>query len=362
MSPSVRPPAILVVTGASGAGKTAGVKALEAMAPPEVRCFHFDSIGVPDAATMQRDYGGGEGWQAAMTRQWMGRLAGESGEVVVLDGQTRPSYVYAAIAPGAPPARILLLDCSPEERVRRLAGPRGQPELASERMTAWAAYLRGQADALGLRVVDTTSLTPEAVARELAAEVELLRAERRAAGGSDAGSTPAADPGRAYLADMRERVTALRETAERAIAQVSDTDFAAAPDPETNSIAITVKHVAGNLRSRFTRFGESDGEKPDRDRDGEFILAPGDSRELLMARWAEGWALLLGAIDSLGPDVLSRTVTIRGVPHTIVGALNRNLSHLAYHAGQIVQLAKHYAGPSWQTLTIPRGASRTWRP
>lgn len=361
MSASARPPAILVVTGASGAGKTAGVSALETMALPGVRCFHFDSIGVPDAATMERDYGGAEGWQAAMTRRWMVRLAGEPAEVVVLDGQTRPSYVRAAPVADVP-TRILLLDCSPEERARRLAGPRGQPELASERMAAWAAYLRGQADALGIRVVNTTPLTPDAVARELAAEVELLRAERRAAGGGGAGSTVGQNSGGAYLSDMRERLAALRETAERAIAQVSDADFTAAPDPETNSIAITVKHVAGNLRSRFTGFGESDGEKPDRDRDGEFILAPGDSRERLMARWTEGWGLLLGALDALGADDLSRTVAIRGVPHTIVGALNRNLSHLAYHVGQVVQLAKHYAGPSWQTLTIPRGASRTWRP
>jgi hypothetical protein len=81
-----------------------------------------------------------------------------------------------------------------------------------------------------------------------------------------------------------------------------------------------------------------------------------------MARWAEGWTLLLGAVDSLEPGELTRTVTIRGQPHTVIGALNRNLSHLAYHVGQIVQLARHYAGPEWRTLTIPRGASREWRP
>ena len=176
------------------------------------------------------------------------------------------------------------------------------------------------------------------------------------------GQSGSGDAGAVYLADMRERLTALRDTAERAIAQVSDGSFAAAPDPETNSIAITVKHVAGNLRSRFTGFGRSDGEKPDRDRDGEFILAAGDSRDALMARWAEGWTLLLGAVDSLEPGDLTRTVTIRGQPHTVLGALNRNLSHLAFHVGQIVQLARHYAGPEWRTLTIPRGASREWQP
>ena len=177
-----------------------------------------------------------------------------------------------------------------------------------------------------------------------------------------AGPPGAADVGATYLADMRERLTALRDTAERALAQVSDERFASAPDPETNSIAITVKHVAGNLRSRFTGFGQSDGEKPDRDRDGEFILREGDTRDALMARWSEGWVLLLAAVDSLGPGDLVRTVTIRGQPHSVLGALNRNLSHLAYHVGQIVQLARHYAGSGWRTLTIPRGASRQWQP
>ena len=81
-----------------------------------------------------------------------------------------------------------------------------------------------------------------------------------------------------------------------------------------------------------------------------------------MARWSEGWVLLLAAVDSLGPGDLVRTVTIRGQPHSVLGALNRNLSHLAYHVGQIVQLARHYAGPGWRTLTIPRGASRQWQP
>jgi hypothetical protein len=281
----------------------------------------------------------------------------------VLDGQARPSVARAALAEaGAAHAEIVLLDCSPAERLRRLAGPRGQPELASDQMNSWAAYLRGQADALGLPVVDTTGLPLDAVAGRLAAEVERLRGARSAS--LHAMDAPDGGPvlGEVCLADMRGRVAALRETAERAIAQVSDDAFAASPDPGTNSIAITVKHVAGNLRSRFTGFGASDGEKPDRDRDGEFMLKPDDTRERLTASWHQGWDALFRAMDALGPRDLTRTVTIRGVPHTVIGALNRNLSHAAYHVGQIVLLAKHYAGPSWQTLTIPRGASRTWRP
>lgn len=164
--------------------------------------------------------------------------------------------------------------------------------------------------------------------------------------------------GRLYLADLRDRLAKLRETAERAIAQTSGEHFVAAPDAGTNSIAITVKHVAGNLRSRFTGFMVTDGEKPDRNRDGEFELTPDDTRDALLARWAEGWRLLITALDSLQPEDLPRTLQIRREPHSVIGALNRNFGHLAYHVGQIVLLAKHYAGPAWQTLTIPRAAPR----
>lgn len=178
--------AILVVTGASGAGKTASVEVLAGRMLPGVRCFHFDSIGVPDAAEMLRAYGGGEGWQAAATDAWISRLAAEDSEVAVLDGQTRHSYVLAAIGRvGNPPVRIVLLDCSAEERLRRLSGPRGQPDLATPHMIAWAAYLRGQADALDAPVIDTTALTPDGVASRLAEEVSGLRnagAARRASG------------------------------------------------------------------------------------------------------------------------------------------------------------------------------------
>lgn len=178
--------AILVVTGASGAGKTASVESLAGRELPGVRCFHFDSIGVPDPAEMARAHGSGEGWQAAATEAWIARLAAEDAEVAVLDGQTRHSYVHAALGrAGNPPARIVLLDCGPEERMRRLSGPRGQPELASPHMIAWAAYLRGQADALGDPVIDTTAITPEAVAMRLAEEISRLReaaAARRESG------------------------------------------------------------------------------------------------------------------------------------------------------------------------------------
>ena len=174
-----QPPAILVVTGASGAGKTASVRGLQARCLPGVQCFHFDSIGVPSQEVMEREFGGGEGWQAAATADWIDRLIQEPGEVVVLDGQTRPSFVQATLRrAGARLAQIVLMECTPEERRRRLTGPRAQPELASARMDLWAVYLRGQADALGLPVLDTTGRDVSAIVDALAREVEQLRAAR----------------------------------------------------------------------------------------------------------------------------------------------------------------------------------------
>jgi uncharacterized protein DUF1572 len=161
-----------------------------------------------------------------------------------------------------------------------------------------------------------------------------------------------------YLADIRGQYGKLRSTAERAMAQVSDQDFVRLLDQENNSIAITVKHIAGNLRSRCTDFLTSDGEKPDRDRDGEFILEPGDTRTRLMGQWQAAWDLLDATVGALSADDVGRTVYIRAESHTVVQALNRNLGHLAYHAGQIVLLAKHWVGSEWRTLTIARGQSR----
>jgi hypothetical protein len=163
-----------------------------------------------------------------------------------------------------------------------------------------------------------------------------------------------------YLADTRAQFAKLRSTAERAMAQVADHDFAKVLDTEANSIAVIVKHVAGNLRSRCTDFLTSDGEKPDRDRDGEFELHPNDTRTRLLNEWATSWDLLAATVEALSPDDLQRTIFIRAEPHTVVQALNRHLGHLAYHVGQIVLLAKHWAGGEWQTLTIPRGQSKAF--
>ena len=139
------------------------------------------------------------------------------------------------------------------------------------------------------------------------------------------------------------------------MAQVDDQAFFAAADPEANSIAILVKHVAGNQRSRWTDFLTTDGEKPDRNRDDEFILGPGTGRDEVMRWWLDGWALLYRTIESLAPGDLERTVLIRGKPHTVMQAIQRQLAHYAYHVGQIVLLARDAVGPDrWETLSIPK--------
>jgi hypothetical protein len=163
-----------------------------------------------------------------------------------------------------------------------------------------------------------------------------------------------------YLSDVAARFEALRTLAERAAAQVDDDAFRAPLDADGNGIALLMKHMAGNLQSRFAGFLTEDGEKPWRDRDAEFVLEPDDTREAILARWKEGWDTLSAALAGLGPDDLLRTVTIRGEPHTVVEALSRQLTHHAQHAGQIVMLARHHAGARWQTLSIPRGESAAY--
>lgn len=163
--------------------------------------------------------------------------------------------------------------------------------------------------------------------------------------------------GLVYIADLAARFDGLRRLAERAAEQVDDAAFFGTLDPEANSIAVLMKHMAGNLRSRFTDFLTTDGEKPGRDRDAEFVIGPSDSRATILARWAEGWSVLAATLEALTAEDLLREVTIRREPHTVIAALTRQLAHQAQHAGQIVLLAKHAAGSRWKTLTIPRGQS-----
>jgi len=159
-----------------------------------------------------------------------------------------------------------------------------------------------------------------------------------------------------YLEESLAQLRKLKAQAERAVDQIDDRAFFALLDPDANSIALIMKHVAGNMQSRWTDFLTTDGEKPNRDRDSEFEQDPTDSRAEIMERWERGWSVLFGAISSLRPDDLSSTVTIRNEPHTVVQAINRQLSHYSAHVGQIVLLAKHFAGRKWQTLSVPKRA------
>lgn len=170
--------AILAIVGASGAGKTTVTHMLTQRCLPAVGCYHFDSIGVPSPEVMHREFGDPENWQAAMTDRWIERLAANEDrvDVAVLEGQTRPSFLNAAfVRCGVQRTAIVLLDCSPDARSARLRGPRAQSELATPRMDSWAVYLRGQADALGIAVYDTTCMEPATVADALTTHIEMLR-------------------------------------------------------------------------------------------------------------------------------------------------------------------------------------------
>jgi uncharacterized damage-inducible protein DinB len=159
-----------------------------------------------------------------------------------------------------------------------------------------------------------------------------------------------------YLQDSLTVLRYYKNIAERAIAQAPDEQLTATLDNEMNSIAIVVKHLAGNMRSRWTDFLTSDGEKPDRNRDREFDEPP-QTRADLLAMWDEGWACVFGALEPLTEADLQRTVTIRGEPHSVMQAINRQVAHYPYHIGQIVMLAKHFQGHAWRSLSVPRRQS-----
>ncbi len=159
-----------------------------------------------------------------------------------------------------------------------------------------------------------------------------------------------------YLQDSIALLRYYKSLGERAMAQVTDEQLVAVLDEEMNSIGVIVKHMAGNMRSRWTDFLTSDGEKPDRDRDGEFVEPPA-TREALMAAWEAGWKGVFDALAPLSEADLGRTVTIRGEPHSVMQAINRQVGHYAYHCGQIVLLAKHFNPAGWQSLSVPRGRS-----
>jgi uncharacterized damage-inducible protein DinB len=165
-------------------------------------------------------------------------------------------------------------------------------------------------------------------------------------------------PASAYLTDTLSQLRKYKKMGEDAMAQVGDSDFFQLLDNDANSIALVVKHMAGNMRSRWRDFLKSDGEKPDRYRDTEFEIYDDDKRDSLMARWEAGWKLVFDAVEPLTETDLSKTIYIRDEPHSVLEALNRQLTHYAYHVGQIVFLAKHFAGSKWKSLSIPKGKSK----
>ena len=160
-----------------------------------------------------------------------------------------------------------------------------------------------------------------------------------------------------YLEEIRRQLRGHKRMAETAMSQLDDNEFFATIDPESNSVAIIVKHIAGNARSRFTDFLTTDGEKPGRFRDTEFEMSTDTTRAEVMRWWEEGWSRIFSTLDFLKPEDVSRTITIRKESHTVMQALNRALAHYAQHTGQIVFLSKHLRSSGWKTLSIPRGKS-----
>ncbi|WP_036745473.1 DUF1572 family protein [Paenibacillus sp. UNC451MF] len=164
-----------------------------------------------------------------------------------------------------------------------------------------------------------------------------------------------------YLQESIQAFQSMKKLADRAMEQVDDSQFHHVLDQESNSLEVMILHMHGNMLSRWTDFLTSDGEKPTRNRDGEFE-AKGLDRKALIELWEQGWAVLFDTLLSLQPEDLLRNVTIRGEAHTVLKAIQRQVSHYGYHVGQIVFLAKHLGNPHWQTLSIARGQSKTFKP
>ena len=160
-----------------------------------------------------------------------------------------------------------------------------------------------------------------------------------------------------YIDEVFRSLRGHKRLADGAVAQLDDRQFFATMGEESNSVAIIMKHMAGNMRSRFTDFLTTDGEKPDRNRDREFVMHNDAKREEVLSAWEQNWHLVFDALNSIHPEDLGRTVTIRGEPHSVLQAINRQMAHYAYHVGQIVFLAKHWKGEQWKSLSVPKGQS-----
>ena len=164
-----------------------------------------------------------------------------------------------------------------------------------------------------------------------------------------------------FILETLKSTKGLRSTAEKAMAQIGDGEMHYAPDDESNSVAVMMQHMAGNMLSRFTNFLTEDGEKPWRKRDAEF-MDDDQTRDQLMEAWNKGWDCLIGVLESLREEDLLKVITIRGEEHTVIRALQRQLAHYAYHTGQIVYLCKLIRKSNFKSLSIPRGQSETYKP
>jgi hypothetical protein len=157
-----------------------------------------------------------------------------------------------------------------------------------------------------------------------------------------------------FLRSARSRFAELKALGDAALARMDEADLRFTPDPESNSVAVIVQHVAGNMMSRWTEFLTTDGEKPDRNRDAEFVLAEGSTKDKLLALWEKGWARLFETVGALATADLDRRVSIRGQPLSVVDAIQRQLTHYGQHVGQIVYIAKHRRWRTWESLSMPR--------
>jgi hypothetical protein len=162
---------------------------------------------------------------------------------------------------------------------------------------------------------------------------------------------------RLFLDEAVKTFRSNKALADKALAQLKDEEFLVTIDEESNSVGVIIKHMTGNMFSRWTDFLTTDGEKPDRNRDMEFVLTPETTREELLVRWEEGWRCVFNAVESLQTEDVEKIVLIRGEEHTVMKAVIRQISHYAQHIGQIVFLAKHFRSAEWKTLSIPRNRS-----
>ena len=160
-----------------------------------------------------------------------------------------------------------------------------------------------------------------------------------------------------YLEDSIASLRAYKKLAEKALDQLSEDEFFITLDEEGNSVAVIMKHMAGNMFSRWTDFLTTDGEKPNRNRDMEFVIEPTTSKDDLIDFWQRGWQCVFEALEPLRAEDLGKKVMIRGEAHTVIQAINRQLMHYANHIGQIVFLAKHFRSAEWKSLSIPRNRS-----